>query len=84
VYEITHDDLYSKPSWFTDLNPAGLIPVIAWTPEAPAAAAVGCAVPGVVSIRESLICNDFIEDAFPEPPVCVVTVPILHLIVCLF
>ncbi|KAF6252349.1 glutathione S-transferase [Scenedesmus sp. NREL 46B-D3] len=83
VHEITHDDLYSKPTWFTDLNPAGLIPVIAWTPAAAApggsdasagsAAAVApaaacCAVPDVVSIRESLICNDYIEDAYPEPP----------------
>uniref|UniRef100_A0A383VQ52 GST C-terminal domain-containing protein n=1 Tax=Tetradesmus obliquus TaxID=3088 RepID=A0A383VQ52_TETOB len=98
IHEITHDDLYSKPAWFTDLNPAGLIPVIAWNPQAAAAAAaaaatgdtaagdsaaaavvpaavccavpaaVCCAVPGAVSIKESLVCNDYIEDAYPEPP----------------
>ncbi|WIA20862.1 hypothetical protein OEZ85_005211 [Tetradesmus obliquus] len=86
IHEITHEDLYSKPAWFTALNPAGFIPVIAWTPQAAAAAAaagdtaagdsaaavapaaVCCAVPGAVSIRESLVCNDYIEDAYPEPP----------------
>eukprot|EP00882_Tetradesmus_deserticola_P031790 GHRQ01035961.1.p1 GENE.GHRQ01035961.1~~GHRQ01035961.1.p1 ORF type:complete len:201 (+),score=129.02 GHRQ01035961.1:25-603(+) len=31
-------------------------------------AAACCALPGVVSIRESLVCNDYIEDAYPEPP----------------
>jgi glutathione S-transferase len=83
IHEITHDDLYSKPSWFKDLNPAGLIPVIAWTPKAAGAsgnaadtaaaavvpAAACCAVPSAVSIKESLICNEYIEEAYPEPPV---------------
>lgn len=76
IHEITHNDLYSKPSWFTDLNPAGLIPVIAWKPTdsadlALAGTAAACAIDGVLSIKESLICNEYIEDAYPEPPVSV-------------
>lgn len=81
---MTFDELYGKPQWFLDLNPQGLIPVIAFTregadtdvaasntlpPTSAAAAAAGGS--GVVAIRESLVCNEFLEDAYPTPPVSV-------------
>lgn len=79
VHEITFDELYSKPQWFLDLNPTGLIPVISWQntnssnssrlPVVNAAAAGGEGGDNVISITESLICNEFLEDAYPQPPV---------------
>jgi hypothetical protein len=29
-HELSDTDLYSKPAWFLDLNPAGLVPTLAW------------------------------------------------------
>jgi glutathione S-transferase len=78
---VSHDELYAKPPWFLELNPAGLIPVIAWQQQQQqeeqeeagcgrnAATAAACAIPGVVSITESLVCNEFLEDACPSPAV---------------
>ncbi len=57
-FEITYDDLYSKPRWFLDLNPKGMIPVLALkTPEG-----------SVETVYESLICNEFLEDRCPDKP----------------
>lgn len=88
VHEVPFHALFnSKPQWLLDLNPAGLVPFIAWrqdntssgssssrggsseygvTTAAAAAAADGTS---IVSIRESLICAEYLEDKFAEPPV---------------
>lgn len=72
LHEVTYDELYGKPQWFRDLHPQGLIPVIAFKQSAgadPPAAPTAAAEPGVVSIKESLVCNEYLEDAYPQPPV---------------
>jgi len=78
IHEVSHDELYTKPKWFLELNPAGLIPVIAWQQQQQqaeegssrdAAPAAVCAIPGIVSITESLVCNEFLEDSCPSPAV---------------
>jgi hypothetical protein len=84
VHELSFQDLFtSKPQWLLDLNPAGLVPFMAWSNSSSsgssgsssswdtqaavaAAAAVG---PGAVVVRESLVCNEYLEDKFPDPPV---------------
>jgi glutathione S-transferase len=74
LHEVTYDELYGKPQWFRDLHPQGLIPVIAFKQSAgsaPPAAPTAAAEPGLVSIKESLICNEYLEDAYPQPPVSV-------------
>jgi hypothetical protein len=30
LHELSEADLYDKPAWFLDLNPAGLVPTLAW------------------------------------------------------
>jgi hypothetical protein len=30
LHELSDADLYSKPAWFLGLNPAGLVPTLAW------------------------------------------------------
>jgi len=72
LHEVTFDELYGKPQWFKDLHPQGLIPVIAYQQQAASAhihKPTAAAEPGVVSIKESLVCNEYLEDAYPQPPV---------------
>lgn len=72
-HELSFEELYGKPQWFKDLTAHGLIPVIAYQHKAgdqhapPLTAAA--AAPGVVVIRESLVCLEFLEDAHPKPAV---------------
>lgn len=65
LYEISFDDLYNKPAWFLELNPDGLIPVIAWQDES-----------AKHMITESLICNEYLEDAYPDEPRLLPTNPV--------
>lgn len=49
-------DLKAKPEWFFDYNPYGRVPTLAWEDGG-----------GSHSLYESLIVNEYIEDAFPGP-----------------
>jgi len=49
--------LSEKPAWFTKLNPLGKVPVVAYRQNGEK----------LVSIYESLICNEFLEDFAPNP-----------------
>jgi glutathione S-transferase len=70
LHEVSFDELYGKPQWFKDLHPQGLIPVIAFQQAAPVPAPTAAAAPaGAVCIKESLVCNEYLEDAYPQPPV---------------
>jgi glutathione S-transferase len=85
VHELSFQELFtSKPQWLLDLNPAGLVPFIAWKADGnnssssstswdtqAAVAAAAAAGPGAVVVRESLACNEYLEDAFPDPPVSI-------------
>jgi glutathione S-transferase len=88
VHELSFQELFtSKPQWLLNLNPAGLVPLIAWKDEGQnssisssssswdtraAVAAAAAAGHGAVMVRESLVCNEYLEEAFPDPPVSVV------------
>eukprot|EP00879_Flechtneria_rotunda_P004713 GHRR01004978.1.p1 GENE.GHRR01004978.1~~GHRR01004978.1.p1 ORF type:complete len:267 (+),score=79.87 GHRR01004978.1:77-877(+) len=68
-HEVTFDELYGKPQWFLNLNPAGMVPTIAWKADGniPNQTVAGAG-QGVISIKESLVCNEYLEDAYPSPP----------------
>lgn len=72
LHEVSHDELYGKPQWFTDLHPQGLIPVVAFQQQPGGeglAAPITAADPGIVAIKESLVCNEYLENAYPQPAV---------------
>lgn len=73
LHEVAYDELYGKPQWFRDLHPQGLIPVIAYQQQGSEqqhiAQPTAASAPGVVSIKESLVCNEYLEDAYPQPSV---------------
>lgn len=55
--ELSEHDLYNKPAWFLDLNPAGLVPTVAWLEGGERRV-----------LSESLIINEYIDEALPGPP----------------
>lgn len=55
-YKPVFVDLASKPEWFFPLNPHGRVPTLAWADGGKED-----------SMYESLICNEYVEDAFPGP-----------------
>ncbi|WIA42111.1 hypothetical protein OEZ86_009385 [Tetradesmus obliquus] len=79
VHELSFQELFtSKPQWLLDLNPEGLVPFMAWKSssgsssstwdtQAAVAAAAAAGLDAVV-VRESLVCNEYLEDKFPDPP----------------
>ncbi|KIY95125.1 Glutathione S-transferase omega-1 [Monoraphidium neglectum] len=56
-HELSDTDLYSKPAWFLDLNPAGLVPTLAWLTPGGERRVLG----------ESLIINEYVDEALPGP-----------------
>lgn len=80
LHEVSYDELYGKPQYFRDLHPQGLIPVIAFQQAAAVPAPTAAAAPeGVVCIKESLVCNEYLEDAYPQPTVsCLVCAAVWH------
>ena len=52
-YKITFIDLADKPDWFLDISPRGKVPVLLVDDE---------------PIFESAVINEFLDEAFPEPP----------------
>lgn len=80
LHEVSFDELYGKPQWFRDLHPQGLIPVIAFQQAAAVPAPTAAAAPAdVVCIKESLVCNEYLEDAYPQPTVsCLVCAAVWH------
>jgi hypothetical protein len=100
VHELSFQDLFtSKPQWMLDLNPAGLVPFMAWKHDsssgrssssssesswdtqaavAPAAPAAAAGPADAVVIRESLVCNEYLEDNFSNPPVSALLLHIEH------
>lgn len=53
AFEVTEIDLRHKPDWFPAVSPYGKVPVLKH---------------GESLIWESAIINEYIEDAFPDPP----------------
>ncbi|MEW5308776.1 MAG: hypothetical protein WDW38_000708 [Sanguina aurantia] len=49
-------DLTSKPAWFPQISPLGKVPVMTWSEGGK-----------VQTVYESLISNEFLEDAYPSP-----------------
>ncbi len=52
-FELTEIDLADKPDWFGDISPYGKVPVV---------------VHGDDRVYESAIINEYLEEAYPEPP----------------
>ncbi|GBF95648.1 hypothetical protein Rsub_08630 [Raphidocelis subcapitata] len=55
-HELGEGELYSKPAWFTDLNPAGLVPTLAWLHKGERRV-----------LTESLIINEFVAEGLDCP-----------------
>lgn len=52
-YETVNINLQSKPDWFLQRNPLGLVPVLEQDDKI---------------IYESLVCNDYLDEVYPDPP----------------
>lgn len=52
-YETVNINLQSKPDWFLQRNPLGLVPVLEQDDKI---------------IYESLVCNDYLNEVYPNPP----------------
>ncbi|KAI8474547.1 MAG: glutathione S-transferase [Monoraphidium minutum] len=55
-YTPVHVDLKAKPEWFFKWNPYGRVPTLVWQDGE-----------GEASMHESLVCDEYVEEAFPGP-----------------
>ena len=82
LHEVSNDELYmQKPQWLLDLHPPGTVPFLAWqeadsssvsssVPSTyPATSAANSKHTGAVVVAESLVINEYLEDAYQEPHV---------------
>eukprot|EP00878_Enallax_costatus_P019759 GHUV01020854.1.p1 GENE.GHUV01020854.1~~GHUV01020854.1.p1 ORF type:complete len:260 (+),score=56.41 GHUV01020854.1:628-1407(+) len=79
LHEVSNDELYmQKPQWLLDLHPPGTVPFLAWqqtdssttsnhiASPYPATSAANSKQKGAVVVAESLVINEYLEDAYRE------------------
>lgn len=80
LHEVSHNDLYlQKPQWLLDLNPFGTVPFLAWQ-QTDSSSSLAEPTPAISSnskqsdavvVTESLVINEYLEEAYQEYPVSI-------------